>query len=156
MKNYFEYKTNIGNLYILEEDNYIVGITKTKPDSNFVFNETCLLKKTFIELKEYLLGNRLKFDIPILLKGTVFQKKVWEELIKIPYGKVVSYKYIAKKINQPNASRAVGNACNRNPLLIIVPCHRILGNDKSLKGFVIGVDIKEKLLNLEAKVCMKN
>lgn len=156
MKNYYKYSFNIGDFYIIEQDNYIIGITSKEPSNSYTLRETNLIKRTSKELKEYLNGKRIHFDIPILLIGTEFQKKVWEQLLSVPYGEVTSYKYIAAKIGKPNASRAVGNACNKNPLLIIVPCHRILGSDKSLKGFAIGVDVKDKLLNLEAKVCMKN
>ena len=156
MQYYYEYDTELGLMSIIEEKNKIIelSINKTIKDAQKV--ETNLINQTYKEIQEYLNGKRIKFDIPILIRGTEFQKKVWEQLLSVPYGEVTSYKYIAAKIGKPNASRAVGNACNKNPLLIIVPCHRILGSDKSLKGFAIGVDVKDKLLNLEAKVCMKN
>ncbi len=156
MKYSYEYDTSIGFINIIEEKNKIIELSINKIIKDAKKCETNLIKKTYIEIQEYLNGKRTKFDIPILLKGTEFQKNVWQKLISIPYGEVTSYKYIATLLGNPNSSRAVGKACNKNPLLIIVPCHRILGSDKSLKGFAAGINIKEKLLNLEAKVCMKN
>ncbi len=156
MQYYYEYDTELGLMSIIEEKNKIIelSINKTIKDAQKV--ETNLINQTYKEIQEYLNGKRIKFDIPILIRGTEFQKKVWKKLISVPYGEVVSYKFIATQLGNPNSSRAVGNACNKNPLLIIVPCHRILGSDKSLKGFAAGIGIKEKLLKLEAKVCMKN
>ncbi len=156
MQYYYEYDTELGLMSIIEEKNKIIelSINKTIKDAQKV--ETNLINQTYKEIQEYLNGKRIKFDIPILIRGTEFQKKVWKKLISVPYGEVVSYKFIATQLGNPNSSRAVGNACNKNPLLIIVPCHRILGSDKSLKGFAAGIGIKEKLLKLEAGVCMKN
>ncbi len=156
MQYYYEYDTELGLMSIIEEKNKIIelSINKTIKDAQKV--ETILINQTYKEIQEYLNGKRIKFDIPILIRGTEFQKKVWKKLISVPYGEVVSYKFIATQLGNPNSSRAVGNACNKNPLLIIVPCHRILGSDKALKGFAAGIGIKEKLLNLEARVCTKN
>ncbi len=156
MKYFYEYESDIGVLSIVEEDNQIIKLVINKQITDIQKQETPLINKTYNQIQEYLNGKRLKFEIPILLKGTEFQKKVWEKLISVPYGEVTSYKYVATQIGLPNASRAVGNACNKNPLLIIVPCHRILGSDKTLKGFAAGISVKEKLLNLEARVCTKN
>ena len=156
MQYYYEYDTELGLMSIIEEKNKIIelSINKTIKDAQKV--ETNLINQTYKEIQEYLNGKRIKFDIPILIRGTEFQKKVWKKLISVPYGEVVSYKFIATQLGNPNSSRAVGNACNKNPLVIIVRCHRILGIDKSLKGFAAGIGIKEKLLKLEAGVCMKN
>ena len=156
MKYYYEYYTDIGLMSIIEAKDKIVEISINKKINNAHKIETDLIKHTYQEIQEYLNGKRIYFDIPILIQGTEFQKKVWEKLISVPYGEVVNYKFIATQLGNPNSSRAVGNACNKNPLLIIVPCHRILGSDKSLKGFAAGIEIKEKLLNLEARVCMKS
>lgn len=89
------------------------------------------------------------FSLPIHLKGTDFQKSVWEELYKIPYGKTKTYGEIAFSIGNPKASRAVGGACHNNPLCIIVPCHRVVGSNGSLTGFGGGIETKEALLRLE-------
>ena len=94
---------------------------------------------------------RTKFSIPIELIGTEFQKKVWSSLKSIPYGKVNTYKQIAIKIGNEKASRAVGNACNKNPLLLLIPCHRVIGSNGSLTGFALGLEIKEQLLELEKR-----
>jgi len=101
------------------------------------------------QIEEYFTGKRDYFDIPIKPEGTEFQQKVWSELRKIPYGVVKSYGDIAKIIGSADASRAVGLACKMNPLLIIVPCHRVLGVNNKLTGFAIGVDKKSFLLDLE-------
>ena len=94
-------------------------------------------------------GKRKFFDIPIKVNGTQFQKEVWETLLKIEYGKRVSYGEIAKKIGNPKSARAVGMANNKNPIMIIVPCHRVVGADGSIVGYAGGIDIKRKLIELE-------
>lgn len=156
MKYFYDYNTKIGLISIIEENNKIIELSINKTINDAQKIETNLIKQTYTEINEYLNGKRTNFDIPIVLKGTEFQKKVWKRLLSVPYGEVTSYKFIATQLGNPNVSRAVGNACNKNPLLIIIPCHRILGSDKSLKGFAAGITIKQKLLTLEAKVCMKN
>lgn len=112
---------------------------------------SALADRAFKEISEYLNGKRKAFDFPIAPKGTDFQKKVWSALREIPYGKTKTYGEIAAYIEKPQAARAVGNACNKNPLLIAVPCHRILGADGSLTGFAAGTQTKRYLLELERK-----
>ena len=146
---YFYKKSKIGYITIFEENKKIVKLKFGKIKSNYNFTLTPLIKKTFEELDEYFERKRKTFDIPINPEGTPFQKKVWEELTKIPYGTYQTYKDIALKINNENASRAVGNANNKNPILIIIPCHRVIGSDKKLKGYREGINIQEKLLNIE-------
>ena len=111
--------------------------------------ETELIKNAKKQLDEYFAGKRKNFDIPIELNGTDFQIKVWKELLKIPYGETCTYLDIAKRVGNPNASRAVGMANNKNKIMIIVPCHRVIGSNKKLVGYAGGLDIKEKLLKLE-------
>lgn len=101
------------------------------------------------QLDEYFLGKRHKFDIKINPVGTEFQRKVWTKLTEISYGETKSYKQIAELIGNQNAQRAIGNACNKNPILIIIPCHRVLSMNGNLTGFACGIDIKEKLLDFE-------
>lgn len=101
------------------------------------------------QLEEYFCGKRREFDIPIRLNGTEFQKAVWNALLTVPYGKTASYKDIAAMIGKPKAARAVGGANNKNPIIIIVPCHRILGANGGLTGYACGTDIKQTLLNIE-------
>src|SRR5437868_2993067 len=94
---------------------------------------------------------RTSFDLPLLLEGTEFQKKVWTQLQTIPYGETVSYKTLAEKIASPKAVRAVGAANGANPIPIIIPCHRVIGNDGSLTGFGGGLPLKKRLLELESR-----
>lgn len=101
------------------------------------------------ELLEYLGGMRKNFTIPLDLNGTPFQKRVWNELLKIPYGKIKSYGQIARELGKPKAARAVGMANNRNPVPILVPCHRVVGSDGSLVGYGGGLEFKKFLLELE-------
>lgn len=146
MKKY-KYQTQIGSIWIGEEDEQIVKISFSDIDGEVL--ETPIIKNTYKQLCEYFAGERKVFDIPIKLKGTQFQKKVWEAVMKIPYGKTASYKDIACKIGNPKASRAVGMANNRNNLLIIIPCHRIISSNGDLTGYAGGLEVKKFLLKLE-------
>jgi methylated-DNA-[protein]-cysteine S-methyltransferase len=103
------------------------------------------------QLKEYFAGKRREFDLPLRMKGTEFQQRVWRELTKIPFGETRSYGQLAKRLNNPNGSRAVGLANGRNPIAVIVPCHRVIGADGSLTGFGGGLDRKEWLLTHEGQ-----
>ena len=98
---------------------------------------------------EYLDGKRKEFDFPYKMIGTEFQKKVWHALTKIPYGETRTYKEIATAVGNPKASRAVGMANNRNPIFIVVPCHRVIGANGKLVGYAGGLDMKDALLSLE-------
>lgn len=121
-------------------------------DEESSFNKegkNALTKLVYKELLEYFAGERKSFDFPFELRGTVFQKKVWQELLKIPYGEIRSYKDIAIAIGNNKACRAVGGANNKNPLLIVVPCHRVVGSNGDLTGYASGLDLKAKLLKLE-------
>lgn len=121
-------------------------------DQNVQEKETVLIKETAKQLKEYFSGNRTSFDVPIEFEGTEFQRSVWNALCAIPYGETRSYGQIAKHINNPKAVRAVGGANNKNKIMILVPCHRVIGADGSLTGYAGGLDIKEKLLKLERSI----
>lgn len=101
------------------------------------------------QLKEYLLGERTNFTLPIDLKGTSFQKTVWRQLLNIPYGDTTTYSAIAVKLDNPLSARAVGSAIGKNPLLIVYPCHRVVPKKGQSKGFRGGLEMKQKLLNLE-------
>ena len=100
-------------------------------------------------LQAYATGRKVAFKIPLDLDGTDFQKKVWRQLRDIPYGEAWTYAEIAKKVGKPKSSRAVGDACKKNPLPIIIPCHRVIGSNGSMTGFVGGIALKKKLLKLE-------
>ena len=149
MNNIYFYETEIGTIGIRENNKYITDIYFSKIDTNDNIEETELIKECFLQLKEYFEGNRKSFDLPIDAKGTEFQKKVWDELLKIPYGETKSYKDIALAIGNEKACRAIGMANNKNPIPIIIPCHRVIGSNKKLVGYSGGIDIKEKLLNIE-------
>ena len=148
MKKYV-YNTIIGPKEIVEEDGYIIKLGFSI-DDKVEKEETSLIKVTYKQIEEYLLGNRKKITVPIKLKGTEFQKKVWNALLEIPYGKTMSYKQIAEKIGNPKACRAVGMANHNNPIAIIVPCHRVIGNNRKLVGYAGGVEVKQKLLEIES------
>jgi methylated-DNA-[protein]-cysteine S-methyltransferase len=108
-----------------------------------------ILSQTKKQLQEYFSGQRRQFSIQLASSGTDFQTQVWSQLCKIPYGKTQSYKEIAQKIKNEKAVRAVGSANGKNPICIIVPCHRVISSDGSIGGYSGGLDIKSKLLNLE-------
>jgi methylated-DNA-[protein]-cysteine S-methyltransferase len=105
------------------------------------------------QLKEYFAGTRREFDLPLSAAGTDFQKQVWRELTRIPFGQTRSYGQLAKRLGNPNGSRAVGLANGRNPIAIIVPCHRVIGADGSLTGFGGGIERKQWLLTHEGQPC---
>jgi len=103
------------------------------------------------QLDEYFSATRKNFDLNINIEGTKFQTKVWYELMKIPYGETITYKTLAKRIGNSNAARAVGNANGKNPISIIIPCHRVIGSDGNLTGYGGGTDRKQWLLDYEEK-----
>lgn len=107
------------------------------------------LQAGIMQLEEYFAGTRRSFHLPIAPAGTEFQQKVWEALCAVPYGETCSYGQIAGNIGCPNGARAVGLACHANPLLIVIPCHRIVGRHGALTGFAGGLEMKQKLLELE-------
>jgi len=144
----FYYKSPIGNLEIICENNELISLKLTKK-SSISCKETDFIKDVKLQLDEYFSGQRQKFDIKINPKGTTFQKQVWQELPKIPYGETKSYSEIAYAIGKPNAQRAIGSACNKNPIMIIIPCHRVISKNGKLGGFVYGNSVKQKLLELE-------
>jgi methylated-DNA-[protein]-cysteine S-methyltransferase len=110
-----------------------------------------ILLKAEKQLGEYFAGKRKEFSIPLDMRGTTFQKNVWEALLAIPFGETRSYGQLAKQLGNPNATRAVGAANGRNPISIIVPCHRVIGSTGKLTGFGGGLETKAHLLNLEEK-----
>lgn len=145
------YKTKIGNITIINDGEYLTNITLNDNEipSNSLKTENEIAKKTIKQIKEYLDGKRKEFSIPIKLNGTEFQKKVWQALQFIPYGETRSYEDIAKIINSPKACRSVGTANSRNPIAIIIPCHRVITKSGGLGGYAYGLEIKQKLLNIE-------
>ena len=144
----FYYKSPIGILEISLGYNVVLGLKVVK---NYVKNAepTDFFTNVATQLDEYFAGSRKLFNLQIQPEGTEFQIKVWEELIKIPYGETKSYQEIAEIIGNPNAQRAVGWACNKNPILLMIPCHRVIAKSGKLTGFAYGLDIKKHLLKLE-------
>ncbi|WP_288816503.1 methylated-DNA--[protein]-cysteine S-methyltransferase [uncultured Alistipes sp.] len=109
-----------------------------------------VLRQAVEELREYFAGERREFTLPLAPAGTPFQQQVWAALREIPYGATCSYRRIAERIGRPKACRAVGMANNRNPIAIVVPCHRVVGASGALVGYAAGLEVKEKLLALES------
>lgn len=143
------YKSPVGMLCIEEENNVIISLYLDTNEDTSSDKETAILKRAISQLEQYFNGKRAEFDLPIKLNGTDFQQKVWTALMTIPYGETCSYKEIANRIDKPKAARAVGGANNKNPIMIIVPCHRVIGASGSMVGFGAGIEVKEYLLNLE-------
>jgi methylated-DNA-[protein]-cysteine S-methyltransferase len=149
--------TPVGRLLIAADDEGLryVLFDQKKSRSRHVFPQedwkqsTRRVKDAISQLKAYFKGQRQHFDLPLAADGTDFQKKVWHELTTIPYGETASYGQIASQIDQPTASRAVGMANGRNPISIIVPCHRIIGSSGKLVGYGGGLERKKALLRLE-------
>ncbi|WP_195987502.1 methylated-DNA--[protein]-cysteine S-methyltransferase [Clostridium sp. D53t1_180928_C8] len=151
------YDSKLGKIKIEVEDKYIIGVNFVS-DVNLLMdeinneNEKKIIIKCKKQLEEYFNGERKNFELEIkFIKGTNFQKSVWNELCKIKFGETVSYKEIAERIGKTNAYRAVGGANNKNPIAIIVPCHRVIGKNGSMVGYADGIDKKEFLLKLERK-----
>lgn len=115
-----------------------------------------ILDAAIVQLSEYFAEKRISFDVPLAPKGTEFQKSAWQELLKIPYGKVINYGEQAKRLGKPKAARAVGAANGKNPIGIMIPCHRVIGSSGSLTGFAGGLEIKAQLLSLEANYISRN
>lgn len=136
------------SLYLIATETHLINIQFTQPQKALL-QTTELLSMATIQLDEYFQGKRTTFSLPFKLTGTPFQLAVWKELQNIPYGKTTSYKEIAQKINKPKAYRAVGMANNKNPLPIIIPCHRVIGSNGKLIGYAGGLKLKNYLLELE-------
>lgn len=158
MKYFAEYCFDgVGKLLLGEEEGRITDLhfekSGTRPKAPVVFKETETLAKARRELVEYFSGERREFTLPLAPRGTPFQLRCWEALRAVPYGRTATYGDIARAAGSPKAFRAVGMANNRNPIAIIIPCHRIVGADGGLTGFGGGLDVKAFLLALEAKHC---
>ncbi|MGE5627018.1 MAG: methylated-DNA--[protein]-cysteine S-methyltransferase [Solirubrobacterales bacterium] len=155
MKNVYIYDSPIGKILIADNGEKITNIyfkDETFIKEDWKVNETELIKKTYNELIEYFNGKRKSFDIPLAPIGTEFQMKCWKALQEIPYGETKTYGEIAEIIGNPKASRAVGSSNNKNPISIIIPCHRVIGANGKLVGYAGGLHVKEYLLNLERRV----
>ena len=147
---YCTFESPIGTLYIGEEKGYIVYLSKTEPQ-NAQKGMSILLLTAASMLREYFAGRRKDFPLPLKAEGTEFQQGVWRALLKIPYGETKSYKQVAEMAGNEKACRAVGMANHNNPIMILIPCHRVIGSDGSMTGFGTGISDKEYLLKLESE-----
>lgn len=145
----------LGPIRLAEEEDFLTEVCFCPggvPELEALPRKTCetpLLAEAEQQLNEYFAGLRTQFDLPLRAKGTAFQKAVWAELLKIPYGETRTYGQLAAALGRPNAGRAVGGACHRNPIGIVVPCHRVVGVSGDLTGYAGGLEVKRYLLELE-------
>ena len=142
------YRTPLGYLKIGYEGDFVVSAKLVEaPDSPHI--PSSLSERAAAQFLEYLGGIRRSFDFPMFFSGTAFQLRVWNALLEIPYAQTRTYGEIAAAIGSPVAARAVGMACSRNPIWIAVPCHRVVGKGQLLTGYAGGLDLKQRLLELE-------
>jgi methylated-DNA-[protein]-cysteine S-methyltransferase len=151
-------KTPVGDLHLVSTGKALAAAIFENGWNEFAKNQNYkleieedeILNRTETQLNEYFAGTRKDFDIPLQLEGTNFQNAAWNGLLTIPYGTTVTYSEQAKKINKPDAIRAVGTANGQNKIAIIIPCHRVIGKNGTLTGYAGGIEIKKKLLELES------
>ena len=152
------WQSPIGELFLYSDETCLISLlfAEDKPDflkfyknAKIIEKQTLVLAETIQQLNDYFNKKRTSFDIPMKLSGTDFQKKVWSELSQIPYGKTISYGQQAKNIKAEKAVRAVGTANSKNPVAIIIPCHRVIASNGKISGYAGGVSIKTELLRLE-------
>ncbi len=145
------YDSPLGRILITQEGPAITELQFLEEEPSCETGETALLKAAALQLDEYFRGERKHFALPLAPKGTAFQQRVWEALQGIPYGETRSYGQIAQAVGNGGAARAVGMANNRNPIAIVIPCHRVIGADGKLVGYGGGLDKKAYLLELEGR-----
>lgn len=151
---YHRHPSPIGELLLISDGDALTGLAMEESNHPVRPGESWLLDKgpfhdATAQLDQYFAGERSDFDLPVALRGTPFQMRVWEALREIPYGETRSYQEIARRVDSPRAVRAVGGANGRNPVAIVIPCHRVIGADGSLTGYGGGLWRKEFLMNLE-------
>jgi len=147
-------KTSIGNIAIGGDEEYVTHLylpRSTELIERFDGKETPVIGEAFRQLELYLEGKLKEFSLPLLADGTPFMKRVWSELVKVPYGTTTSYKELAEASGNPKAVRAVGTANAKNPIAIFIPCHRVINTGGALGGYGGGLDLKKTLLELEAR-----
>lgn len=158
-KSYVDFETPIGRMRVVGDSEHVdrVDLPKSagcRPDPSWKEargKPPAALGEARRQLTEYFAGRRRAFDLPLAAGGTLFQQRVWDALRRIPYGETISYGELARRIGRPTASRAVGAANGRNPIAIVVPCHRVIGADGTLIGYGGGLPVKEALLALERR-----
>lgn len=153
MGDYFKtyYMTEIGAIEILGTEEGVISVRFTEKPDLLIDDIPECMKKCVFQLDQYFLGKRTAFDLHLLIRGTDFQKKVWDALLAVPYGTTQSYREIAIRIGHKNAFRAVGNANNKNRIAIIIPCHRVIGANGDLTGYASGIWRKQWLLTHEKR-----
>lgn len=139
----------IGDLRATAEDDRLTSLSVSDTVAPPQHDDIELFRSLRAQLQRYWAGEAMVFDIPIALRGTAFQTRVWNALRDIPYGRTISYGELARRVGQPTAVRAVGRANGANPIAIVIPCHRVIGGDGSLTGYALGLDRKRTLLELE-------
>lgn len=155
---YSEFSTPMGNMYAVADSHYLLGLyyegQKGCPDmSQFERNPANhLLQAATHQIQAYFSNSNYQFDLPLNPQVSDFQQRVLSVLRNIPAGKTLSYQQVANELNQPTATRAVASAIAKNPLIIVIPCHRVIGQDGSLRGFAAGLKRKQQLLELEREV----
>lgn len=150
---YFTYLTPLGPMTVASDGTAVTHVLFGTHVLEGRAAPTELTNRTANELQEYLAGKRTAFDIPLAPAGTEFQHAVWKALQNIPYGQTRSYADIAAVVGNPKATRAVGSANNRNPIAVLIPCHRVVGSNGKLTGYAGGLALKQRLLDLERAHC---
>lgn len=151
----YQMKTDIGMLFLTASSQGLRGVDRNRqavplsPSLDLSKPAERILDDAVQQLEDYFAGRLRSFDVPLDVDGTPFQRRVWKELLRIPFGKTVSYRDIARRIGKPAAVRAVGGANGRNPVCIIVPCHRVVAADGGIGGYSGGLEMKRRLLALE-------
>lgn len=146
------YHSEIDPITILSDDHYIrkIEFGKRALDPAAVWHENQpVLQEACRQLEGYFCGERRQFSLPLAPAGTAFQQSVWSQLAQIPYGQTRTYGQLAEEINRPGIARAIGSACRNNPIMIVIPCHRVIGTSGSLTGYAGGLSVKKYLLALE-------
>lgn len=151
MRYIFYYETILGKMGIITEGKEVAEVFFGKKKVQAEEKETPFIKKTYHQIEEYFIGDRKQFSVPFTIRGTDFQKKVYSALLEIPYGETRTYEEIAKEVGSPKACRAVGLTVGKNPLALLIPCHRVIGKNGDLTGYAGGLTRKKRLLELEKK-----
>lgn len=158
---YTHFESPLGQLVIQGDGQFITGLYMTEhkgwhgPTGTRLEHDP-LFAMAGTQLSEYFAGKRREFELPVRLAGTPFQQHVWRELVRIPFGETISYGELARRVGNPAASRAVGSANGRNPVSIIVPCHRVIGANQKLTGYGGGIERKQWLLNWERQALVSD
>lgn len=147
---YAVYDTAIGDVTLIANDKALTGLIFGAVDPAGALNEeNAVLYDAIIEINQYCFGQRKAFDLKLQPEGTDFEKKTWDFVRTIPYGKTMTYEEVAAGIGEPNADRSVGMALNHNPIPLFIPCHRVIGKNGSLVGYIAGLELKKKLIQME-------